>query len=57
MATSFMGNEKLAIAIKSALIIGNMVFTIVPVKIKIKLIEVEAVSILSVSFCLFYLAY
>jgi hypothetical protein len=57
VAASFMGNEKFAIAVENAVIIGNMVFTIVAMKIKVKLIEVEAVSILSVTFCLFYLTY
>ena len=57
VAASFVGNEKLAIAVKNATIIRNMVFTIVAMKIKVKLIEVEAVSILSVPFCFFDLAY
>ncbi len=57
MSTSFMGNKKFAIAGKNTVIIGNMVFTIITVEIKVKLIEVEAVPILCISFCLFYLAY
>jgi len=51
------GNEKLAITVKNAISIGNMMFTIVPVKIKVKFIEVEAMSILCISFCFFYFAY
>jgi hypothetical protein len=57
MAASFVCNKKLAIAVKNAIIIGNMMFTIVPVKIKVKPIEVEAMSVLCISFCLFYLTY
>jgi hypothetical protein len=57
MAASFVGNEKLAIAFKNTVIVGNMVFAIIAVEIKVKLIEVEAVSILSVPFCFFDLAY
>jgi hypothetical protein len=57
MAASFMGNEKFAIAVKNTTIVRNVVFTIVAVEIKVKLIEVEAVSILSVPFCFFDLAY
>lgn len=56
MTAAPMGDEKLAIAIKNTFIIGNMVFTIVTVKIKVKLIKVEAVPILSVTFRLFKLA-
>jgi hypothetical protein len=56
MAAAFMGNEKLAIAIKNTLIVRNMVFAIVTVEIKVKLVEVKAVSILSVTLCLFDLA-
>jgi len=57
MSAAFVGNEKFAIAVKNTVIVGNVVFAIVTVKIKIKLIEVEAMSILCISFCLFYLAY
>jgi hypothetical protein len=57
MAASLVGNKKLAIAVKSAVIVRNMVFTIIAVKIKVKLIEVEAVPVLSVPFCFFNLAY
>ena len=57
MSAAFVGNEKFAIAIKNAVIVGNVVFTIVAVKIKVKLVEVEAVPIFSVPFCFFDLAY
>jgi len=56
MTTAFVGDKKLAIAGKNAIIVRNVVFTIVAVKIKVKLIEVEAMSILCISFCLFDLA-
>lgn len=57
MAASSVGNEKLTVAIKNTVVVGNMMFTIIAVKIKVKLIEVEAVPILCISFCFFYLAY
>ena len=57
VAASFVGNKKLAIAGKNAVIVDDMVFAIIAVKIKVKLIEVEAVPILSVPFCFFDLAY
>lgn len=56
VAAAFVGNEKLAIAVKNAFVVRNMVFAIVAVKIKIKLIEVEAAPVLCISFCLFNLA-
>lgn len=56
MAAALMGKEELAIAIKNAVIIRNMMFTIVAVKIKIKLIEVESMPILGITLCFFYLA-
>ncbi len=57
MAASSVGNEKLTVAIKNTVVVGNMMFAIIAVKIKVKLIEVEAVPILCISFCFFYLAY
>ena len=57
MAAAFMSKEKLTIAVKNAVIIRNMVFAVVAMKIKIKLIEVEAMPILRVTLCLFYLTY
>ena len=57
MPTAFVGKEEFAITSKNAIVVRNVVFTIIAVKIKVKLIEVEAVSILSVPFCFFDLAY
>ena len=57
MAASLMGNEEFAIAIKNAVIVRNMMFTIVAVEVEVKLIEVESTSILRVTFCLFNLTY
>ena len=57
VAATLVGNKELAITVKNAVIIRNMMFTIIAVEIKIKLVEVEAMTILSVPFCLFYLAY
>jgi hypothetical protein len=57
MAASLVGNKKFAVAVKNAVIVRNMVFTIIAVEIKVKLVEMEAMAILSVPFCLFYLAY
>jgi hypothetical protein len=57
VSASFMGKKELAITIKNTIIVGDMMFAIVAMEIKVKLIEVEAVSILCISFCLFYLAY
>jgi hypothetical protein len=57
VAASFVGHEKFAVAVKNTAIVRNVVLTIVTVKIKVKLIEVESVSILSVTFCFFDLTY
>lgn len=56
MSAAFVGQEELAIAIKNAVIVRNMVFAIVAAEIKVKLVEVKAMPVLSVSFCFFYLA-
>ena len=57
MSTAPVGYEKLTVTGKNTAIIRNMMFTIVTVEIKVELVEVEAMSVLGVSFCLFYLAY
>jgi len=57
MSTAAMGKEEFAIAFKNTVVIGNVMFAIIAVKVNLKLSEVEAVSILSVPFCLFDLAY
>lgn len=57
MSATLMSDKKLTVAIKNAVIVGNMVFTVIAVEVKIKLIEVKAVPVLGVSFCLFYLTY
>ena len=57
MPAAPVSNEELAITVKNATAIGNVVFAIIAVEIKVKLIEVEAVPILCISFCFFYLAY
>lgn len=57
MPATLMSDKKLAVAIKNAVLVGNMVFAIIAVEVKIKLIEVKAVSVLGVSFGLFNLAY
>ena len=57
MSAAFMGKKKLTIAVENTVIISNMMLAIIAMKIKIKLVEMEAMPVLCVSFCLFYLAY
>jgi len=57
VSAPFVSDEKFTIADKNTASIGNMVLTIITVEIKVKLIEVEAMPILCISFCLFNLAY
>jgi hypothetical protein len=57
MPAAPVSDEKFTIAVKNAFIVRNMVFTIIAVEVQLKLIEVKAVPIFSVSFCLFYLTY
>jgi hypothetical protein len=56
MPASFMGKKKFAITAKNTVIVDNMVFAIIAVKIKVKLIEVETVPILCIPLCFFDLA-
>ncbi len=52
-----MSDKELAIACKHAVIVGNVMFIISPVKGKVELIKSEVVPVFSVPFCLFYFAY
>jgi hypothetical protein len=56
MSTTFVGQEKLAVAVKNTAIIINRVFIVIPMKSKFKFIEAEAMAILRVTFCFFELA-
>jgi hypothetical protein len=56
MSAALMSQEEFAITGKDALIVTNVVFAIVTVEIKVKLVEVKATSVLSITFCFFYLA-
>jgi hypothetical protein len=56
VAAAFVREEKLTITLKYALIIGDMVFIVIPVKGHVKLIELEVVTVFSISLRLFHLA-
>lgn len=43
MPAAFMGQEKLAIAMKNTVIVGHVMFVVIPVKGKVELVEAEIV--------------
>jgi hypothetical protein len=56
MSATFVGKEEFAITVKNAVLVGDMVLAIIAMEVNFKLGEVEAAPVLSVPFCLFYLA-
>jgi hypothetical protein len=56
VAAAFVREEKLTVTFKHALIIGDMMFIVIPVKGHVKLIELEVVTVFSISLRLFHLA-
>jgi len=56
MSAALVGKEKFAIAVKNAIIIGNMVIVIIAMESKVELVEVKTLPVFSVSLCLFQLA-
>jgi hypothetical protein len=54
VTAALVGDEKFAVAIKNTFIVTNVMLTIIAVEIKVKLIKEETMSVLCVTFCLFY---
>ena len=54
--TAFVGQKEFTVALKDAVIIGDMVFIVIPVKGKIELVETEPFTVLRIAFCLLQLA-
>lgn len=56
VAATLVGQKKFTVARKNPIIVGYMVFIIVPMEGQVKLIELKVVTVFSISLCFFQLA-